>query len=692
MDYGLQANTFGRIRVQFLRYVAAIRRIWWLLPLTISVGTCIAAWIVARMPAAYQSTAQMVYAGQYSLGNVYSDQLSNYFGTQRELMLSSQVRDGALARVQALHPELKPEEATFTVSQVPQASLFILQVTAKSPLFAQTYLDGCMDAYLDEKKKLREDLSGATSVGLTKEMEHLDQVIAQNEVEMLAFEKQHNVGFLEQEGNNAAKYLDQLNQQLADLRSNYDLLSMMDLDQSLDHQQSQDQSAAGSTTTVKPDSVLTDYGPIADYQKARQQIALLKSQLSDLSHWLKPKHPDIIALNQQIERQQDLLATLREQSQEELKTHRDAMAVQIKNLENQIDLQQKDALALSGTLAEFNRLKTKSDRAKSEYDSLLANFHSVDVSKNVDQDPLTIYQKASPAISVKPGLGKIFFAGLGGGLLVGLIALYIIDQTDDRISSLIEMQTHFPEPLLGQIPEEKFQQGRALLTADDDRQALLESFRTLRSSIIFLPVEGKRPKTIAVTSALPDEGKTTVASNLAITLAFSGAKTLIVDADLRRGQVSRVFGATDCNGFSNILLQKKSWKDCIYETATENLFILPCGPALQHTSEHLLGKVTDQFLQTIYDQFDYVIFDSPPVIILDDTLCLAPKIDATLFVVRFNTSSVRSSRRAVELLNNRQVNLIGVVCNGVTISETEYNYNYNYRQYGNRYAEAKVSA
>ena len=101
--------------------------------------------------------------------------------------------------------------------------------------------------------------------------------------------------------------------------------------------------------------------------------------------------------------------------------------------------------------------------------------------------------------------------------------------------------------------------------------------------------------------------------------------------------------------------------------------------------------MTDQFLQTIYDQYDYIVLDSPPVIILDDTLCLAPKLDATLFVVRFNTSSVRSSRRALELLDNRQVNVIGLVCNGVTISETEYNYNYNYRQYANRYAEAKSS-
>jgi capsular exopolysaccharide synthesis family protein len=183
-----------------------------------------------------------------------------------------------------------------------------------------------------------------------------------------------------------------------------------------------------------------------------------------------------------------------------------------------------------------------------------------------------------------------------------------------------------------------------------------------------------------------------VASNLAITLAFSGAKTLFIDGDMRSGKASHLFGAQNTTGFSNILLQKIAWTDTVFMTEFDHLFIIPCGPALHHTAEHLLGKVTDQFLIDIYDHFDYVIFDTPPVIILDDTLCLAPKIDATLFVMRFNNSSTRSSRRALELLDQRQANVIGLVCNGVTLSETEYAYNYNYRQYRGKYAEPKAPA
>jgi capsular exopolysaccharide synthesis family protein len=694
MDYGTQANVWGRIRVQLRRYLSAIRRIWWLLPLTTSAGMCLAAWIVSQMPPAYQSTGEMIYSGQFQLsaGSTISDEMNNYFGTQIHLLLSPDVQKEAIERVKALRPDIDVSVLpSVAVVQAKEANILSLRATARTKDFAQTFVDAWMQGYLDERHKLFENMTTNTSSGLSKEMERLNKEMDENEAETLAFERANNVAGITDENNSAAKYLDELNRNLAQAQSEYALESTLDLDQNLDRQNN---GTPATATAVPADNsglttALTSYGPIADYQQARQRVALLQSQLAEMSRRLKPKHPDIKALELRIQQEQDLITTLRAQSEEAFKTHLESLKAQIDNTQKDIAVQGQKALQFSAILAQYNEIKARGDRAKQEYDQLLANIQSVKVTTDVDQDPLSVWQKASDAVSVKPGLFKIVLLGIGGGLLVGLLILFVMDQNDDRISSLMELQTHFPEQLLGQIPEEKLDEEGALLRSDDDRQALLEAFRTLRSSLIFLPVEGKKPKTIVVTSALPDEGKTTVSSNLAVTLAFSGARTLIVDADLRRGQVSHVFGAVNCNGFSNVLLQKKTWRECVYTTSIENLFIMPCGPALHHTSEHLLGNVTDQFLVSIYSQFDYVVFDSPPVIILDDTLCLAPKCDATLFVLRFNTSSVRPSRRALELLQHRQANVIGIVCNGVTASETEYNYNYNYRQYGNRYAEPK---
>jgi succinoglycan biosynthesis transport protein ExoP len=700
MESDAANNIFGKIRVQFRRYIGVVQRIWWLLPLTVSIGMLLAAIVIIQSPPAFESESQMAVPGQLSLdqgGAAYNeDRSDNFNGTQKELMKSDQVQRRAAARVVALHPEMAGIGADFTVTVKPNTEIFDLTATSPSAVYSQAFLDAAMDEYLNLKKEQRYATSDTTAGAITEEMKKLDKEMADNDADMLAFQKVNDVSFLTKEGDNAGSYLLQLDQQLAALTTEYNLLGLQDVDQTLDRQQAQSAvpppAAAGTfnDNTAKTDDALVTYGPIADYQKAKQQIATLQAQLADMSTRLKPAHPKIIQLNDEIKATEGLLGTLRQQSVEALKTHREAVGVEIKNLTSAIAAQKQKALDLSVPLSEYNRLKAKSDRTKTEYDRLQANRGSLDITKNVAEDSLVISDPASPAISVKPGVIKIMTIGIVAGLVVGLLVIFVLDKMDDRISSLIELQSLFPEPLLGQIPKETLSSEGALLKPGDERQAFIEAFRTLRSSLIFQAVEGKRPKTFVITSALPDEGKTTVSSNLAVTLAFSGAKVLLIDADMRSGKVSHLFGAQGALGLSNVLTKGTPWQEVVSPTWIDNLSLMPCGPSVQNTAEHLLGKVTDKFIKDIYDEFDYVLFDSPPVIILDDTLSLAPKIDATLFVLRFDQSSTRASRRALELLHGRQANVIGLICNGVALSETEYNYNYSYRQYGTKYHEPKV--
>jgi capsular exopolysaccharide synthesis family protein len=688
---------WSKVRVQIKRYYAVLNRFGWLLPLTISVGICLSAWVVSQMPPDYISEGRMLVGGQYQTqtGAAYIEQLDNYYGTQIELMQSLEVQKGALLRVQTLHPDLHPEMASLTVNQQPHASVFNLRLEAESPAYAKAYLDATMDEYIEVKRKLRLQSSDSTTLAIQDELAHVEKDVEASDAEMHDFQQKNNLGFLEQQGNDAADYLAKKNRELSDLKSEYNLLQMLDLDQNLDRQRvnaaAVQASAQGSTATDasgNPDGQnLASMGPVADYQKAKQELELLKAQRADLSKNLRPAHPTIVALDREIEKENNLIETLRAQSVDALKTRRDSIQIQIQNTENVITEQQAKALDLSGRIAEFNRIKTKSDRAKEEYEKLLSSMTSVTVTKNIDQDQVMIMERASEAVSIKPGWITIIAIGLVGGLLVGLIILFCIDQLDDRMSSFLELQTNFQEIILGQIPRENFKDDAALLRHNDDRLALLEAFRSLRSSLIFLPVEGTRPKTLIMTSALPNEGKTTLSANLAITLAFSGARTLVVDADMRRGKLSNLFGVTEGNGLSNILLGTMSWREVMLQTTVENLSLVPCGPPLKHPAEHLLGKVADQFLKDVYDQFDYVIFDSPPVTLLDDTLSLAPKIDGALLVVRFGVSSVRTTRRAIELLEQRQTNILGMICNDVHLSESEANYGYYYRQTAAAYAK-----
>ena len=691
---------FGKIRVQFRRYVGVVQRIWWLLPLTTSIGMLIAAIVVLELPPAFESDSEMNVPGQVSLeqgsASYSENQEENFIGTQIEFLKGDSLQKAAADRVAALHPSYPHLMPDFVVIRKSGTGILDLSATSPSAAYSQAFLSAVMDAYADLKKSQRAQATDTTGGAITEQLKKLEKEEADNDAEMTTFQKANDVQFLTKEGDNAGSYLLTLDQQLAALTTEYDLLGLQDVDQTLDRQQAmQAATPQPSANGVPPDAMKTDttianYGPLADYQQARQKLAALQAQLADMSTRLKPAHPKIIALNEDIKATQGLLGTLKEQSAEALKTHREGVGVQMKNLTAAIAAQKQKALDLSVPLAEYNRIKAKVDRTKDEYNRLLAARGGLEITKNVAEDSLVVSTPAQAAYSVKPGVFKIILVGIIGGLVVGLLIIFVLDKMDDRISSLIELQSQFPEPLLGQIPRETLVSEGALLKPGDERQAFIEAFRTLRSSLMFLPVEGKRPKMFVITSALPDEGKTTVSSNLAVTFAFSGAKTLIIDADMRSGKVSHLFGAQGARGLSDVLTKGTPWRDVISQTWIDNLYLMPCGPSVQNTSEHLLSKETDKFVKDIYDQFDYVLFDSPPVIILDDTLSLAPKIDATLFVLRFDQSSTRASRRALELLHGRQANVIGMVCNGVALSETEYNYNYSYRQYGTKYQESKV--
>jgi succinoglycan biosynthesis transport protein ExoP len=681
------SSTWAKAHIGVKRYLSILRKRWWIVLLTVSIGLAGAAWYVAQMPPAYLSVGRLMVSGQIRLteGAVYSEELVNFFGTQLELMQSGEVQMRALDRVRALHPELKPEKVKLEVGQLPRASIFIMRAIGETPLFTQAYLDACMEEYINSKKEMRSAKSESTTAALADELVRLEKQLQQEEEEMLQFQQTNNIGFLKEEGNSAGAYLAQINRQLADLRTEHDLLKLLDLDQNLDREKTSATSPSG-----RQDSTLSGFGPLAEYQKARQQMEMLKAEKAELSRNLKPSHPMIVAIEEQLSKGEKLVETFRDQSVETLKTRRESIRLQIENLEGVAKEWDAKALDLSRRIAEFEKLKSKAERTKGQYDRILTNLRNIDVTKNVDQDTVSILEKASPPMSVKPGLLKILGIGFGLGLLIGLGILFVLDKLDDRISSFIEFRAHFPEHLLGQIPHEAGPGGLPLLHHDDERHALLESFRTLRSSILFLPVEGARPKTFMITSAVPGEGKTTVASNFAITLAFSGARTLLVDADLRRGRLHDAFELGENHGgFSRVLQAKTPWKQAVLQTGITNLSIIPRGKPLPHPAEHLLGKVTEQFLREVYAEYDYIIFDSAPVLVADDALSLAPKIDATLFVVRFNSSSTRLSRRALELLNHRQVNVLGLVCNDVKLSESEYGYGYYY-QYSEHYKEARA--
>ncbi|HYJ05232.1 MAG TPA: polysaccharide biosynthesis tyrosine autokinase [Chthoniobacterales bacterium] len=670
------------------RYKALLQRRWWIPVLTICLGLFVQAWLIYQTPPSFESRSKMMLAGKLNIsqGAVYSEDNVNFYGTQIQLMQSAEVRRDAEALVRQTHPEMQPVKVDITVVQKPRTSIFDLIAVGTTPEYTQAYLNALMQKYLDFKKGMRENQGSTVTTAITEQLIQVEKDLRGAEDEMLDFQKQNNIGFIQEEGNSAAAYLVRLNQQYAQLKTEYDLLSLLDLDQNLDRTKGQtDSSTSGAQPTDEkaPGMAFSDVGPEGDYLKAKQNVQLLKAERETLSKDLRPKHPKILKLNDEITKQEKLIDLFRQDTVEKLDTRRKSIGKQMENLQSNIKEWEAKALDLSQRLAQFNRIKGKADRLKTLYERLTSNLKDVNVSQSVDSgDQISIMEMATGPISVRPGLLKSLLIGLGIGALAGIGILLLLDRIDDRMASFGEFQHQFSENVLGQIPKEKTKGRVTLLQPDDARHVFAESYRNIRSSIFFMPYEGPRPKTMLITSSVPNEGKSTISSNLAITMALSGARTLLIDGDLRRGALRESFGVSSKIGFSEVLKQEVNWQEVVVPTSYPNLFLLPRGKTLGQPSEHLLRDSTDLLLREMYNHYDYIIIDSSPVLAADDSTSLAPKIDATLFVVRLSYTSARLTRKSLELLYNRQVNVPGVILNYVDTSLPEYYY-YQYSEYYN---------
>jgi polysaccharide biosynthesis transport protein len=272
--------------------------------------------------------------------------------------------------------------------------------------------------------------------------------------------------------------------------------------------------------------------------------------------------------------------------------------------------------------------------------------------------------------------------GVLGGLVVGGLILFLLNRTDDRMSSSSELLEHFVEPILGQIPDvsdSRTPQGLRLLYPDDDRYTYAEAFRSLRSSLIFMPNQADL-KVLLITSAIPNEGKSTIASNLAVTMANAGGKVLLVDADLRRGDIAQLMNIDGRHGLSNVLRGELPWREAVVDASYPNLRVIPRGPVTNQSSELLLKPEMQNILAEMKSSYDMVIFNTAPILATDDTPTVAPHFDGVLMVVRAQFTSARLTQNALNTLYQRQVNVLGLVLNCIDTDTPDYYY-YRYPKY-----------
>jgi capsular exopolysaccharide synthesis family protein len=311
-------------------------------------------------------------------------------------------------------------------------------------------------------------------------------------------------------------------------------------------------------------------------------------------------------------------------------------------------------------------------------------LENVDISRSIDQETLSILELASIAQrSYKEEISSLALA-VFLGLTIGVGLVFLVEMRDDHVRSLIDLCEKFNENIVGQLPEVKPlapNSALPLVELNDTRFMYAESYRSLRSAILFMPTNGEqRPKVILITSALPGEGKSTVTANLARTFAMGGARVVVIDCDLRRGRLHELMNMQRTPGVPEVLNEPSVLDKALQTNSLPNLAFISRGNLRNGTAEVFLTKEFDEMLARLRERFDYVLIDSSPLFAADDAANLAPKADGTILVVRSSISRTAAVREALDALYQRQARVLGIIFNGANGSSGSYHY-YKYAEY-----------
>jgi len=422
-------------------------------------------------------------------------------------------------------------------------------------------------------------------------------------------------------------------------------------------------------------------------QEIRTQIDIELANLAALLKRYRDKYPTVIAARSKLEVLQNSLAL---ECEKQLQTLRNNALILKKSEERLTQL----VAAETQQQQELNRLKIKYDMLKRDaennktiHSNVLIRMKETELMSRMNSNNMRIVDLATIAQRpVKPRVVLTILAGLVAAIGVSLGLALFVSYLDDSIKSQEDIENHLRLPFLGYIPNIKTNS-----VVERDLQAHLhpqsnaaEGFRTIRATLS-LTHKPEKVRVISVTSTIPSEGKSLVASNLAIVLAQTGLRTLLVDADLRRPSVHKAYQLHSPVGLSAFLTNEiEDLSELTHTTEVPNLDVICCGAIPNNPSELIGSNRMAEFLERVKGQYDRVVLDCPPVSAVSDPLIISAKSDGIVYVTKFNKIRREHGRKSVQRIQNAGIQVLGVVINDIDF-EGKDSYYYSYYYYQNRY-------
>lgn len=685
-------NIYLRIR----RYLNFIRERWLISMVFTTLGLGAGIWRAVTLPDQYVAESVLAFAPRIDIGRselARTDEITADQAIQKILsatvvqLVEAKFKDGRDGQPQIGIPELKVESL--------RGNAFALKVVSTNFEIAREYSIIWAQEFMEFHKQERKNLVGFTEAKLQQQISSYESKLEQAERALDEFRKKNNISTIQDAGLAAQQRLDSKKAELENLKMELTMAESASREALASGSVSGNQTQIGFGTTEqsgvgKMANVLSGIASSSRYTELRNLIHEIESEIEEKTKILKPKHPAILELRDRLDeakfRMKLDLELVEEKRKAIVELRRQQMPGYLKIID-ELTVEVQDTTELRNQLV---RLQEDRDLIKGNLDVLNRNLQSMG-RVGIQEERFTIIsQGVGTPLAVGPNRILIIAAGslFGFGAAVGL--MFLLHMLDDRIDEPEGIEAALEVPIVGQVPEidrKDNPDGHLIVSKMKSHMMFVEALRGIRSSIL-LSAEGDSKRVLVVTSTTPGDGKTTFTTNFAITMAASGNKTLLIDGDLRRGNVHNYFGQSLENGLADVLEGRIQMSGAIRETSEKGLFLMTAGSRPANPSELLIGPKTRDLIAKLRKEFDYVIIDSPPLTAIDDTFSLAAFSDGLMYVVRAGVTSMKLAKVALNLVQQRGVNLMGLVVNGVAADNPYYYYtNYYYSSYYQRSSE-----
>jgi len=585
------------------------------------------------------------------------------------------------------------------VEEVEDTRLVRIKVTDQSPERAATLANAIAQAYID---KTLEDRMGSTVSAvewLDDRLRTLQQQLASSEQELHSFKERHNIlsVSMEDRQNLVASEIENFNQALTKVRT-----------RRIELQARLGRVRAEAESSENPEQVAAAFPENGTLDSLRTELREKLAEREGLATRYGPNHIRMQEIEGEIT---DLRRQLREEVQGVIEAA-EADVTEVRTVESGLRSALDDAhragLELNLREIEYGQLSRRRENNAKLYGLVLERSTETNLTQMFRTTHVRLLDRAlRPSSPVSPNLTASALGGAGAGMLLGLAIAFVLTRLDRRLKSVEEVESMgltilgiLPKITEGEEAQPVYARGngkrrkrrpppgqpvsRDMWVHTHPMSAAAECCRTIRTNLTFMSADDPI-RAMVVASASPREGKTTVTTNIAISLAQSGKRVLIVDTDLRRPRMHRAFGISGARGLTSVMVGEERLEDVTTPTDVPNLDVLPCGPIPPNPSELFHSSRFTEFVDEALKLYDRVIFDSPPLGAVTDAAVLAPQLDAVLLVVKAHATTRDALRSALRQLRDVNANIVGGVLNDVDPKRKGYasgGYYHYYRREG----------